>query len=180
MTIERRIIADREQWLAWRREDVTASAIGALFGVHPYLTKMRLYAEKRGVEFGANEDNKLLRRGRWLEPAVGAAVAELRPDWRIVPAGVYLRDPELRLGATPDFFIYDDPRGLGVLQAKTASPSAFKRDWADGAEVPMWIMLQLSVEMMLADAAFGAVAVLLVDAYGMDCKIIEFPRDDAS
>jgi predicted phage-related endonuclease len=172
MAIERRAIVDREQWLAWRWQDVTASQIGALFGVHPYTTKLRLYAEKRGVEF-PDEDNKVKRRGRWLEPAVAEAVRELRPDWTIEPARCYLRDPELRLGATPDFFIHGDPRGLGVLQCKSVAASVFARDWADGKDVPLWITLQTAVEMMLAEAAFGAIAVLLVDPFDMDCYIHE-------
>jgi putative phage-type endonuclease len=179
MAIERRKIVDREEWLAWRREDVTASAIGALFGAHPYQTKLRLWAEKRGVEFLDN-DNKTMRRGRWLEPAVAEATRELRANWRIEPAKCYLHDPEHRIGASPDFWIHGDPRGLGVLQCKTAAHSVFKRDWADGADVPMWITLQTATEMMLADAAFGAVAVLLVDPFDMDCFIHEVPRNAAA
>lgn len=179
MAIERRAIVDREQWLAWRRQDVTASTVGALFGAHPYVSALRLYAEKRGVEF-LDEDNKVKRRGRWLEPAIGEAVRELRPAWRVEPARCYLRDGDHRLGATPDFFICDDPRGLGVLQCKSAAPAVFARDWAGGEEIPLWIILQTATEMMLADAAFGVVAVLLNDPFDMDCAILELPRDAAA
>ena len=119
MAIERRAIVDREQWLDWRRQDVTASAIGALFRVHPYTTKLCLYAEKRGVEF-PDEDNKVKRRGRWLEPAVAEAVRELRPDWTIEPPRCYLRDPELRLGALSGSTAWNNsvkPRGFhGTFQ----------------------------------------------------------------
>lgn len=176
MTIERRPIVDRESWLKWRHEDVTASTVGALFGCHDYCTALRLYAEKRGVEFEDKGDNKIMRRGRWLEPSVGKAVSELRPEWTIETPNVYLRDPDARIGATPDFFIHGDPRGLGVLQAKTASPHIVARDWDEGREAPLWIVLQCATEMMLADAAFGAVAVLIVDPYLMDAHVIELPR----
>ncbi len=27
------------------------------------------------------------------------------PAWKITPAGVYLRDPAIKIGATPDFFV---------------------------------------------------------------------------
>lgn len=160
---------------ALRRQDVTASPMGALFGVHPYCTALRLYAEKRGVEF-IDEDNKAMRRGRWLEPAVAKAVSEKRPDWTLHAPNVYLRDPELRLGATPDYFIQGDPRGRGVLQCKTVAPSVFHRDWDEGKEPPLWVTLQIATEMMLADAAFGAIAALLVDPHQMDVFIIEVPR----
>lgn len=174
--IERRPITSREEWLAWRKADVTASAIGALFGVHPYVTALRLYAEKRGTEFAELEDNKILRRGRWLEPAVAAAVREKFPQWSLRAPALYLRDADMRIGATPDFYIEGDPRGLGVLQAKTVAPSVYHRDWDSGREPPLWVTLQCATEMMLADASFGAVAVLLVDAHAMECDILEVPR----
>jgi predicted phage-related endonuclease len=177
--IERRAITSREEWLQWRREDVTASTVGALFGAHPYCTALRIYAEKRGTEF-VNEDNKILRRGRWLEPAVAKAVEEMRPEWKLIPPMEYLRDPVLRIGATPDFYIEGDPRGRGVLQAKSVAQSVYARDWDNGNEVPLWIILQAQTEMMQADAAFGAVAALLVDAYNMDVCIHELPRHAAA
>ena len=96
MTIERREITTREEWLQWRKQDITASSIGALFNCHPYTTALKLYTEKRGTEFVV-EDNKAMRRGRWMEPAVAKAVEETRPEWQLFPAKEYLRDPELRL-----------------------------------------------------------------------------------
>jgi predicted phage-related endonuclease len=173
--IERRPITNRNEWLAWRRQDVTASVVGALFGAHPYTTALHIYAEKRGVEF-PDQDNKTMRRGRWLEPAVAKAVEELRPEWKLEAPNVYLRDPDLRLGCTLDFYIRDLVRGLGVLQCKTVAPSVYARDWHNGSEIPFWIVLQTLTECMLADAAFGAVAALLIDPHAMDCVILEVPR----
>ena len=177
--IERKLIASEAEWLTWRKADVTASTIAALFGRHPYTTALHLHLEKRGVDFARKPDNRVTRRGRWLEPAVAKAVGEQRPDWRVIPAGVYLRDPDLRLGATPDFFIdaNDNPRGFCVLQTKTCAPSVFERDWDEGRELPFWIKLQVMVEMMLADAAFGFVGALVVDPYAMDVHLIEVVRD---
>ena len=170
--IERHEIAGESEWLEWRKADVTASRVAALFGQHPYETALRLYLENCGVEFAQpDRDNRILRRGRWLEPAVAVAVGEKRPEWKIEAPKVYLRDPELRLGATPDFYIHDDPRGLGVLQCKTVAPSVFERDWDSGREVPFWILLQIITEMMLAEAQFGCVAGLVVDAFAMDVAL---------
>lgn len=177
--IERRPIVSREQWLEDRKPHVTASTIGALFGVHPYTTALKLYVEKRGVDFFF-DDNKILRRGRWMEPAVAKAVEELRPGWKLEAPNEYIFDPDLKLGATLDFRITGDPRGIGVLQAKTAAPSVYAREWDGGNEVPQWIILQAVTETMLSDAAFGAVAVLLVDPHNMDCVIHELPRHPAA
>jgi predicted phage-related endonuclease len=175
--IEQRVITDETEWLEWRKQDVTASRVAALFGQHPYETALHLYLEKRGVEFPEpDRDDRILRRGRWLEPAVACAVSEKRPDWQIDAPKLYLRDPALRLGGTPDFFITGDARGKGVLQCKTVAPSVFERDWDNGREVPFWIVLQTITEMMLSGADFGAVAGLLVDAFSMDVAIVEIPR----
>jgi predicted phage-related endonuclease len=175
MTIERHKIIDREQWLHLRKQDVTASVIGALFSVHPYMTALKLYMMHSGVEF-PEEENAAMRRGRLLEPSVALAAAGERPDWQISKANEYFRDPDQRLGATPDFFIDGDPRGPGVLQAKTAGPHAWEHYWENGNRVPFYIELQCLTEMMLTDAAFGAVAALRVDAFDLACAITVIPR----
>lgn len=163
-----------------RKDDITASRVGALFDVHPYCSALRLYLEKSGVEFPEQDDSPVKRRGRLLEGAVGLAVAEARPDWRIVKAGDYFRDADARLGATPDFFIEGDPRGPGVLQTKTVAPHVFKRDWEEGQTIPFWITLQTLAECMLTGAAWGAVAAMKIDAFDLACPILDVPRHQAA
>jgi predicted phage-related endonuclease len=180
MTIERIEITSREQLFnELRPRNVGASVVGALFGAHPYVSALKLYLMHSGVEFD-EADNRVFRRGRLMEPAVALAVAEDRPDWRIEKCNFYYRDPDLRLGATPDFFIHGDPRGLGTLQTKTAAPGVYQRDWEGGATVPFWVQLQALTEAMLTDAAFAAVAVLQVDAFDMALSIVEVPRHPAA
>jgi predicted phage-related endonuclease len=179
MTIERIEITSREQWLALRKPDVTASVVASLFGCHPYVSALKLYLAHSGVEFD-EADNRVFRRGRLMEPTVALAVSEERPDWRIEKCDSYYRDPDLRLGATPDFLIHGDPRGLGVLQTKTAAPYIYQRDWEGGATVPFWVQLQVLTEAMLTDAAFGVVAVLEINAFDLALSIIEVPRHPAA
>ncbi len=176
MNVERIPITDRAQWLALRSQDCTASTIAALFGCHPYETALGLYIAKSGFEV-SEPDNAVLRRGRLLEGAVALAVEEQRPDWRIEKATEYFRDPAARIGATPDFFVHGDPRGLGIIQAKTVAPSVFKRQWTDTGP-PFWIALQAATEMMLTGATWGAVAALVVDPFRLDCHIYEVPRHE--
>jgi predicted phage-related endonuclease len=186
MTIERIDITSRDQWQSLRKRDVTASVEPALHGLHPYVSALRLYIEKQGkVELPEVKDSGPLRRGRILEGAVAAAVEEQRPQWLITKAKHYFRDPDLRLGCTPDFYISDTdpPERNGVLQCKTAAPSVFARDWNGGTELagpPMWVMLQIATEMMLTNAAFGAIAVLVVDPHDLPCHIFEVPRHRAA
>lgn len=175
--IQRIPIESRDQWLALRKQDVTASAVGALFDLHPYVSRYGLFAEKTGLEV-PDEMSAMLEWRLILESAVGAAVERQRPGWRIVKATEYLRDPDLRLGATPDFYIEGDPRGLGILQAKTAAPSSFAKTWTDDSP-PFWIALQNSTEMMLEPRVkFGAVACLIIDPWRLECPIYEIPRHD--
>lgn len=175
MPLERHPITDRESWLRMRKQDVTASAVGALFGAHPYETALGLYVQKCGVEL-PEPGTAMLEWRLILESAVGASVARQRPDWKIVKATEYLRDSDLRLGATPDFYIHGDPRGLGILQAKTVAPVVFKKTWTDDTP-PLWIALQNTTELMLdQEAAFGAVACLIIDPWKCECPIYEVPR----
>jgi len=185
MPIVRIPIESRKQWLTVRAPHVTASVTPALFHCHPHhLTELRLYAQHRGVEFNTKadeeEEDPVLRRGRWLEPATAKAVEERRPEWRIEKATDYFCDPDRRLGATPDFFIHGDPRGLGVLQTKSVARSVWTREWEKGTVVPFYTVLQTLTEAMLTEAAFGAAAVMLVDPHAMDVAIIEIPRHPAA
>lgn len=173
-------IESREQWLALRRQDVTASVVGALHGLHPYTSRLRLYKEKSGADLGDVKQNVRMRRGLVLERAVAQIVMQDYPRWQITPAGVYLRDPDRRLGATPDFFVDSaDEFGCGVLQTKITTYRAFKQNWMDddGAlMVPPWIVLQTTTEMMMAQADWGAVAVFIDDPYNpMDKDLYVFP-----
>ena len=101
MTVERVPITDRAQWLAWRKFDITASVVGAVFNLHPYVSPLRLYVDKQGlVDLPVQADSGPLRRGRILESAVAAAVSEQRPEWKLEKCNDYYRDDELGLAAT--------------------------------------------------------------------------------
>ena len=178
MAIDRLPITTREEWLTWRKSDVTASVVAALFDLHPYQTPLGLYLEKSGFDM-PQPDNAVLRRGRLLEGAVAQAVAEEKPDWLITKASDYLRDTEARLGCTTDFLIAGDPRGKIVLQAKTVAPMIYRRDWTDDSP-PFYIVLQTAQEAMLEDAALGVIAALEVDPWRLDLHLYEVPRHDGT
>ena len=95
-----------------REQDITASVVGALLGHHPYVTKLELYQVHKFGNVPPYPDNPTLRRGRIFEREVAGAVEEKYPHWEITKATDYYRDPEIRLGATPDFLITDMVRGV--------------------------------------------------------------------
>lgn len=172
-------ITSREQWLALRRQDVTASVVGGLLGVSDYVTAYGLWALKSGRIEEDPEDNPAMKRGRLLEPVALQLLAEERPTWTIEAPGVYLRDPAVRLGATPDAYATrPDIAGRGVVQVKTTTETVFRSKWLDPdtREVvpPMWIVAQAIVEAHLSGASWACVACLVV-GFGIDLHIVDVP-----
>lgn len=178
MTVERIPIKDEAQWLALRRGDVTASVAGCLLGVHEYITPFALWALKSGLVEENPEETPAMKRGKKLEPIAIDLIGEERPRWRMIEPKVYLRDPELRLGATPDLFVEDPDAGFGVVQIKSIEPSVFRRKWRDQetGEIapPLWIAVQAITEAHLSGAAWAATAALTV-GFGLDLEIVPVP-----
>lgn len=174
--IERHPILDRASWLALRRNDVTASAAGALFGCHEYISAYRLWAEKTGRVAVDGEMTEAMERGIELEPIALKRMARIYPDWKVWNPGEYLRDPKYRLGATPDAYAVSD-RGMGVVQIKSVEPSVFRRKWrSEGGEIepPLWIAVQALIEAALAGASWAAVAALVI-GHGIELHLVDIP-----
>jgi YqaJ-like recombinase protein len=179
MPIERIAIESREQWLACRSQDVTASIAGALLGVHPYSTAYGLYLLKKGLIAEDPEETGPMRRGRLLEPVAVQMLREDRPDWTIeeYPIGFYYRDPAARVGATPDVFATDERGRPGIVQLKSVEPSVFRREWRTESgmvEPPLWIVVQAIIETYLTGREWAAVAPLVV-GFGLELPIIDIP-----
>jgi predicted phage-related endonuclease len=159
-----------------RAQDLTASDIAAAFGVSPYKTQLALYAEKAGL-LAPVSDNPMMRRGRWLESSVLYAIRETYPDWDVRPVGLYLRDPDIRLGATPDYFADIGDGKVTNIQAKIVARPTFTMNWSAGA--PLGYQLQTITENMMLEAEQGYIAALVIDAYSADLEMIEVPRNPA-
>lgn len=179
MTIERIKIENRDQWLAYRSQDVTASIAGALLGVHPYSTAYGLYLLKSGKITEDPEETGPMRRGRLLEPVAVQMLREDRPDWTIhdYPIGYYYRDRDSRIGATPDMLVTNEHHKMGVVQIKSVEPSIFRRDWQcedRTIEPPLWIVVQAIIEAHLTGAEWAAVAPMVI-GFGVEMPIIPIP-----
>ena len=169
-------ITSEAQWLDLRKGNVGGSEIGALFGVHDYLTGYGLAARKLG-KLDPTFDNTVLKRGRLLEPVAKALLAEDRPEWQQIEPHAYFHDPDIRMGCTPDLFVKDGDGRMGVVQIKTVAPDIFARKWhaEDGAMVPpLWIVLQAMAERHLTGASFAYVAALVI-GYGLSLELVEVP-----
>ncbi len=185
MSLDRIPIENRDQWLGLRKQDVTASAAGALLGVHDYLTAFELWALKTGKIADDAEVTSAMQRGTILEGPAFALLKrdhpELHVHWNGVPGevdGNYYRDPEARIGATPDCFAESDDRGPGILQIKSVESSVFRRKWVDPdtREItpPLWIAVQTVLETHLTGRAWGAVAPIVI-GHGIEMPIVDVP-----
>jgi putative phage-type endonuclease len=175
--IERYKVHSRDEWLALRAVDLTASDVGAAVGIDPYKSQLALFAEKTGLLMPQG-DNNAMRRGRWLEAAVLSAIREENPSWEVRPAGIYLRDTELRLGATPDAVAQTDEPGLTNIQCKVVNRPSYERDWVNGP--PLGYQLQTLTEGMLLDAHRSLVAALVIDTYTAELYLHPVPRHEAA
>ena len=170
---ERAPVTSRAEWLERRRHDVTASEVAALFDCHPFRTHLQVYLSKTRDE--NQGDNPAMRRGRIMEPAVAAAVAEEHPEWAglMRKAGEYWRLPGLRLGSTPDYYIGEPgTQGFGLLEAKSVSPEQFEK-WGEGP--PLAYTLQVAAQMMTCRAAWGVIAIIVMNR-GLDLHTFPVPR----
>src|SRR5262245_35427289 len=170
MRIETKPITDKATWLEWRRQDITASDIGAICGRSPYKTALMIWAEKAGeVE---PEENAAMRAGRWLEDAVIAAMKDKHPTWQIIKPSLYYRAPELRLGATPDALAVDEHGRRVNIQCKTVGRSQFEK-W-EGVP-PLGYQLQVATEAMLMEIDYSILAVLTRSEW--ECELHEYRID---
>lgn len=167
---------ERERWLALRRQDVTASVAGALLGVHPYKTRFQLWHEKAGTVREDAAETQAMVRGRVLEAPALELLRIDRPQWEVWQPNEYLRDPQVRMGATPDAYAIDPARdGRGVVQVKSVEKSAFARNWRDedgNVEPPLWIIVQAIQEAYLAGASWACVIAFVI-GYGLDLHVID-------
>lgn len=175
------VVAGSAEWFELRHRDLTASRLPALLGIHEYETARGLYEEKIG-KVQPKPESDAMRRGRLLEPIAMALLAEDHPHIKFAPPGVYCRDPQARIGATPDLLASDPEHGMGVVQIKSVHAMIFRRKWfsdpddnapLEGREVtpPDWVMVQALIDAHLWGADWAAVAPLVVD-FGISCPLI--------
>ena len=178
MTTRVRKITDREKWLTkWRPPNINASESGALMGIDKYCSPLKLYHLKLGT-IPPDEENAVMRAGRWLEPAVLLATAERRPDLTIVPPVSYIDDPALRIGCTPDAFATDKKGRLGIVQAKTVGENVFKswKEEGGGIAAPLAYELQTMVEAMQTKRVdFALLSIMVVGYRALDLQILSVP-----
>jgi putative phage-type endonuclease len=178
----------REQWLALRMSDITASDVAAVCGLDPYKTPLRIYAEKTGL-LAPQVENEAMTRGRHFEKAAISWLVEKQPTWDVRKATVYLRNPELRIGATPDVVAVDPEReAFGTVQIKVIAARVFNEHWRGGADAdepatiraPIGYQLQTITEAKMLGASWAALAALVVTEFTADLHIVPVDIHDGA
>ncbi len=152
----------REEWLKLRLQDVTASEVSALFGTG-YMTEYELWHTKAGSRI-MDFDSERMRWGRRLEKVIAEGICE-DMGWILQDRPVtYFRNPETRMGATPDFFVSDPSHecgeGLGLLQIKNVDGMIFRQKWSED-EAPDFIEMQLQQEFAVTGCTWGSIGALI-------------------
>lgn len=149
--------ADRDTWLARRREGVSASEVAALLGLSPWDSPFSLFWRKRlGWEATPNEE---MRTGTFLEPTIAAWFATQHPEVTITEAGLYRHHERAWQLATPDRLIGERDRLWG-LECKYSGHS-----WTGWGEpltdqIPVHYRCQALWQLDVLDAEITAVSVL--------------------
>ena len=165
--------ANREEWLALRRSDVTSTQSAALFGLSPYGTAWELYQEKIGALSDEIEPNERMTWGTRLQDAVALGVAQDR-SLRVRRINTYWRhSDEPGMGASFDFEIVDHADGPGLMEIKCVDYIAFRDTWLD-EEAPPHIEVQVQHQLEVANRSWCLLVALVG---GNTVKAIRIERD---
>jgi len=143
---------------ALRARNVGASEAAALFGLHPYLTKFRLWNLKAGrIPADDLADNERVEAGIFMEPSIAAWVKH-RTGWPLTKVERYCEHPTVKgMGCSPDYEFVDPATGeLVTVQIKNVDAIVFAK-WEDGP--PMVYQLQVQHEIACGPYARGVLAV---------------------
>lgn len=165
---------DEDEWLKLRTYDITSSEVAALFGMSSYVTEFELYHRKRDGKVVIQEEQEWTRWGKRLQDTIAAGVAEDQ-NWKIRKMTEYMRDTELRMGASFDFSIEaetvsDNPSPVatlypGLLEIKNVFNMIFKDQWIEdedgNIEAPPHIELQVQHQLAVSGRSFAYIAALV-------------------
>lgn len=165
---------DEDEWLKLRTKDITSSEVAALFGMSSYITEFELYHRKKQGKVVIQEEEQWTKWGKRLQDSIAAGVAEDQ-GWKIRKMTEYIRDPELRMGASFDFeingkivderIVGGEQSTTGLLEIKNVFGMIFKDQWLEddegNLEAPPHIELQVQHQLAVSGRPFAYIAALV-------------------
>lgn len=160
---------DRDTWLQYRKKGIGGSDAGAVCGLNPYSSPMKVYYDKTSDEV-SDYDNEAMRQGRDLEDYVARRFTE-ETGLKVRRANAIFYDEERPyMLADADRLIVGQRAGL---ECKTVSPYSADK-WKDGA-IPMHYQLQCYHYMSVFQADCWYLAALI---FGKELIIRKIGRDE--
>ena len=164
---------DENHWLSLRAQDITSTEVAALFGCSPYLTKFELWHRKKDRTVITLEPSERMRWGTRLQDSIAQGIAEDQ-GWRVRRMAEYIRNSELRIGASFDFGIletvdfpginFKDEQPIGLLEIKNVDSLAFRDGWiidGDTLEAPPHIELQVQHQLLVSGLSTAYIGALI-------------------
>lgn len=159
----------REEWLKYRQKGIGGSDAGAICGVNPYSTALKVYQDKTSEE-PEIPDSESMRQGRDLEDYVASRFMEATGKKVRRSNFMYQHDSYPFMLADIDRMVVGEDAGL---ECKTAS--AFSADkWKEDA-VPEHYILQCMHYMAVTGTKAWYIAVVLL---GKEFKWKKIERDE--
>lgn len=156
--------ANREEWLALRKQDLTSTEVAALFGLSPYMSYFELYHRKLSPELADDfEENEHMKWGLRLQDVIAAGIAEDQ-GWKIRRMSEYKRLVNHRLGASFDHRVISPKPARGVFEIKNVFGMKFKDDWivdGENIEAPPFIELQEQTQLLVSGEELGYIGALV-------------------
>lgn len=158
-----------EQWLELRRSGIGGSDAAAIVGLHPYVSKLTLYADKKGI-LPEKEDTERMRLGRDLEDYVAQRFCEATGK-KVKRSGYMWRHPmyEFVLANIDREIVGED----AFLECKTTMN--YERHDYDSGEIPMNYYCQCMHYMAVTGCEKCYLAVLV---FGKGFYWFEIKRDE--
>ncbi len=177
MTREIIEITSEDQWLALRKKDITSTKMAALLDLSPYSTPFEVYhAHKSNVQVPFDPSERM-EKGKRMEAYIAQEIA-IEKGWKVRPLNVYVRIPELKMGASFDFE-YEKPNGVkGIMEIKGVDYFQFKEKWEapeEDGEATAYVEIQLQHQLECFDKYEEAVIVAATSIY--DFHVYERKRD---
>lgn len=143
-------------WLELRKKDITSTEVSSLFGISPYATSFETWHRKHDNLEISFEANERMIWGSRLQDSIAAGIFEDQ-GWVGHKKTEYMRDSDLRMGASFDFeFMHIDGEGQ-LLEVKNVDSLAFKDGWiVDGENVEAPPHIELQVQHQLAITGYKA------------------------
>ena len=169
------IIPDNTQdWLRLRTFDITSTDVAALFGLSPYTTKFELWHRKQRSEIVEFTENKRMKWGTALQDTIAAQIAKDK-GWEIRRMTEYIRDEDIRAGASFDFAIGED----GLLEIKNVDGRIYRDNWVEddngNIQAPPHIEIQVQHQLLVSGRQYAYIGALVG---GNDEKLIYRKRDE--